>query len=154
MLCTLMHKRLPVAELALDDATGFIQKIHDIYAPKHLPVGVLPTSGIVNRTALNAWWIGRSIPASRCGIQEALETLQVASPRLLLLHCYGLSLSDHYWIRPQGCNLAWEQVNFFDNPFSDDVGDVLFGRQKKIRTSILTPRITLRMAFSKSVGKS
>lgn len=76
MLGTLIHKRLPVAELELDDATGFIQKIHCVCAPKHLPVGVLPANGIVDRTALNAWWTGRSIPASRSGIREALETLQ------------------------------------------------------------------------------
>ena len=38
--CTLMHKRIQVAELELDDATGFIQKIGTVYAPEHLPVGV------------------------------------------------------------------------------------------------------------------
>ena len=36
--CTLMHKRIQVAELELDDATGFIQKIGTVYAPEHLPV--------------------------------------------------------------------------------------------------------------------
>ena len=32
MKCTLMHKRIAVAELELDDATGFIQKIKKVYA--------------------------------------------------------------------------------------------------------------------------
>lgn len=131
MICTLMHKRMAVAELELDDATGFIHKVNTVYAPEHLPVGVLPSNGIIDRTALNEWWTDRSIPASRSGIREALETLDVASTKLLLLRCYGLSLSDHYWICPQGSGLAWEQINFFDNPFSDDMGDVLFGKPKK-----------------------
>lgn len=33
MKCTFMHKRTPVAELELDDMTGFIQKIGSVYAP-------------------------------------------------------------------------------------------------------------------------
>lgn len=37
MKCTLLHKRIAVAELELDDATGFIQKIKTVYAEKHLP---------------------------------------------------------------------------------------------------------------------
>ena len=131
MVCTLMHKRLAVAELELDDATGFIQKVNTVYVPEHLPVGTLPTNGIIDRTALNEWWTDRSIPASRSGIREALETLEVASTKLLLLRCYGLSLSDHYWICPKGSGLTWDQINFFDNPFSDDMGDVLFGQPQK-----------------------
>lgn len=131
MVCTLMHKRLPVAELELDEATGFIHKVNAVYAPEHLPVGVFPGSGTVDRAALNEWWTDRSIPASRSGIREALEALDIVSTKLLLLRCYGLSLSDHYWICPLGSGLTWDQINFFDNPFSDDMGDILFGKPKK-----------------------
>lgn len=38
--CTLMHKRIAVAEMELDDATGLIQKISTVYAPEHFPVGI------------------------------------------------------------------------------------------------------------------
>lgn len=131
MLCTLMHKRLPVAELELDDVTGFIQKTSEVYAPEHLPVGVPCRRGVVDRAALNDWWTDRSIPASRSGVREALETLDISNTKVLLVRCYGLSLSDQYWICPQNAGLTWEQVNFFDNPFSDDMGDVLFGQPKK-----------------------
>lgn len=131
MVCTLMHKRLAVAELELDEATGFIQRIDNVLMPEHLPVGTCSFNGTVDRAALNEWWTDRSIPASRSGIREALETLDVASTSLLLLRSYGLSLSDHYWICPQGAGFTWDQVNFFDNPFSADMGDVLFGRPKK-----------------------
>lgn len=125
MKCTFMHKRLAVAEMELDDATGFIKKINPVYAPEHLPVGV------TNRKELNDWWTDRSIPASRSGIREALETLDIESTKMLLVRCYGLSLSDQYWICPEGANLTWDEINFFENAFSDDVGDVLFGRKKK-----------------------
>lgn len=131
MNCTFMHKRTAVAEIELDDATGFIQKINTVYAPEHLPVGVSVRKSVADRAALNEWWTDRSIPASRSGIREALETLDISSTKMLLVRCYGLSLSDQYWIRPEGSGLTWDQINFFDNDFSDDIGDVLFGTNKK-----------------------
>ena len=131
MKCNLMHKRIAVAELLLDDTTGFIQKIDRVFQPEHLPVGVSVKKGIADRAALNEWWTDRSIPASRSGIREALETLDMTSTKMLLVRCYGLSLSDQYWIYPENSNLTWDQINFFENPFSDDMGDVLFGTQKK-----------------------
>lgn len=124
---TLMHKDIPVADLTLDEATGSIQRIDALLHGAHLPVGVPVRHGVADRAALNEWWKDRSIPASRSGLREALEPLGVASPKLLLTRCYGLSLSDHYWIKPADSELTWHDVNFFENPFSEDVGDALFG---------------------------
>lgn len=128
MNCKLMHKRIAVAELELDDTTGLIQKIAEVYEPKHLPVGVSIRNGYADRGALNEWWADRSIPASRSGVREALEALNVVNTKMLLLRCFGLSLSDQYWICPTDSQLTWDQINFFYNAFSDDVGDVLFGK--------------------------
>ena len=127
----LMHKEIAVAQLDLDDDTGFIRKVGKVLAAEHLPVGVSVRQGIADRAALNAWWIDRSIPANRLGVREALEPLGLADTKMLLVRCFGLSLSDQYWIRPDGTDLTWENINFFDNPFSDDMGDVLFGTPKK-----------------------
>ena len=48
---------------------------------------------------------------------------------------WGLSLSDHYWLRPcdnELSNIAlYENVNFFDNDFSEDVGDILLGLKEE-----------------------
>ena len=129
--CTLMHKRVQVAELELDDATGLIQRIGTVYAPDHLPIGIPIRKGVTDRAALNEWWTDRSIPASRSGVREALETLKITSTKILLVRCWGLSLSDQYWIRPEDSDLTWDSVNFFENVFSDDIGDVLFGAKKK-----------------------
>lgn len=131
MKCTLMHKHICVAELELDDATGFIRKTGSVFALNHLPVGVPVRKGVIDRAELNEWWTDRSIPASRSGIREALETLEIQSTKMLLIRCYGLSLSDQYWIRPDGIHITWEEINFFTNEFSDDIGDVLFGEKKK-----------------------
>ena len=131
MKCTLMHRRVEVAKLELDDETGIIQKIKSVMSAEHLPVGVPVKNGIADRHELNKWWADRSIPASRSGVREALETLNLTDTKILLIRCFGLSLSDQYWIRPEGIGLTWEKINFFDNPFSDDMGDVLFGKPKK-----------------------
>ena len=129
--CTLMHKNVPVAEIELDDETGFIQKIDTLYAPRHLPIGVPVRQGLTDRKALNDWWTERSIPASRSGVREALETLEITNTKMLLVRCWGLSLSDQYWIRPEGSERTWNEINFFNNDFSEDIGDVLFGADKK-----------------------
>jgi hypothetical protein len=57
--------------------------------------------------------------------------LSLSSTRSLLPKCYGLSLSDQYWICPDRSNLTWDKINFFNNPFSDDIGDILFGEARK-----------------------
>ena len=131
MKCNLMHKRIRVAEIELDNATGFIKKIGKVYASEHLPVGVSIKKGVADRAALNDWWTERSIPASRSDIRAALETLNIANTKMLLIRCYGLSLSDQYWICPQDTDIIWDKINFFNNPFSNDIGDVLFGVNKK-----------------------
>lgn len=131
MRCTLMHKRIAVAELELDEATGVIQKIYGVSAAEHLPVGVAVRGGTADRAALNGWWTDRVIPASRSGIREALSVLDLASTKELLIRSFGLSLSDQYWICPAGSGLTWDKINYFDNGFSDDIGDVLFGAGKK-----------------------
>ena len=131
MKYTLMHKDVRVAGLDIDEATGSIQKIDELYDAAHLPVGIPLKKGIADRAALNEWWADRSIPASRSGIRTALETLHLQSTKMLLTRCLGLSLSDQYWIRPQDSPVAWSKVNFFDNDFSEDIGNVLLGKAVK-----------------------
>lgn len=136
----LMHKRTPVAEMRLDDETCYISKISDIIAPEHIPIGIKYSKGIIDRTELNEWWLSRSIPASRSGLREALELLDVPSRHTLLAKCFGLSLSDQYWVCPKGSDITWDKVNFFDNEFSDDVGTALFGNALKSNViSLVSP---------------
>ena len=131
---TLMHKNIAVADIDIDETLGGISKIRGIISKEHLPVGVVRMqrpNETIDRFAFNQWWTGRSIPASRMGLSDMLDTLGIASSNLLLTKCLGLSLSDHYWIRPYESNMLWEDVNFFDNDFSDDIGDLLFGTNGK-----------------------
>ena len=129
----LMHKKIPVVELYIDSKTGTISSIGEVYEKEHIPVGISVRKGKINREALNNWWIGRSIPASRSGLKDALLEMNVSSSRLLIEKCLGLSLSDQYWICPIQHKIAWEAINFFENDFSDDVGNMFFGHTIKDR---------------------
>lgn len=132
MKYVLMHKEIPVAALDLDEVLCGIRKIDEVYNTEHLPVGIHIRHGAVDRIELNEWWLDRSIPASRSGVRKALETLNLSNTRMLLTKCFGLSLSDQYWIRPIDCeDLNWKDINFFDNSFSEDIGDVLLGKAVK-----------------------
>lgn len=124
----LRHKDNPVAALEIDEASGVISAIGEVYAEEHIPLGITVKRGRIERSELNDWWKGRAIPASRSGIKTVLEDLQIATTQRLLEKCLGLSLSDQYWICPQSRNLKWSEINFFENNFSDDMGNILFGK--------------------------
>lgn len=136
----LMHKEIPVAELLLDGACGIIRSVGRVYEALHVPVGIPVKGGEIDRSALNAWWQGRAIPASRMGIRDALQEMKIPDTRLLAEKAMGLSLSDQYWIRPAESEISWKQVNFFDNPFSEDVGNLLFGKDVDMESiSLVSP---------------
>ena len=128
---TLMHKDIPVADLTLDETTGSIQRIDALFRGGHLPVGVSVRRGMADRAALNAWWTDRFIPSARSGLVDALSQLGFPDPQQVISRNLGLSLSDHYWVKPAGSNLSWDEVNFFENGFSPDVGDALLGKLSK-----------------------
>lgn len=136
---TLMHKNQPVAEIELDEATVSISAIGQVYAVHHVPVGIPVKKGKIDRAALNEWWRGRAIPASRDGIKEALLELNLSTTQKLLDKSYGLSLSDQYWICPSASDVRWSAINFFDNLFSEDVGNVLFGKGLSDAMSLMSP---------------
>ena len=126
MRCTLMHKATPVVELTLDSRRGNILSMDTLHNRAHLPVGSQVTNGVPNLVKLAEWWASRSIPFNRPGLRLLLERLNMPTALALSRECHGLSLSDQYWIRPEKSGFQWEDVNFFLNPFSEDVGDILF----------------------------
>jgi hypothetical protein len=120
----LKHKDINVIEIELNENSE-IASLGRVYNENHLPVGTLNKNS-VNRRLLNDWWKGRTIPASRDGIQELLDAFRFDAPEQLVEKCFGLSLSDQYWISPITDNLEWSKINFFQNLFSEDVGNILF----------------------------
>ena len=140
--CTLMHKNTPVVDLVIDADSGVVEGLGRVYHEAHLPLGTIAVSGKeegrLSRHLLNKWWSGRVIPASRDALERVLAELNTYFAPTLAVKCYGLSLSDQYWIRPEGSNLEWDKINFFQNEFSADMGELLFGKEFADRSRINT----------------
>lgn len=138
MLYTLMHRDTAVMDLELDEYSNIVA-LGKIHHAEHLPLGTYNKIG-VERKSLNRWWTKRSIPASRRGIRDVLDELELSSPQELIEKCFGLSLSDQYWISPTYKPLDWHQVNFFENAFSEDIGNILFGKGRSSGSaSLISP---------------
>lgn len=133
----LCHKDIPVLRFSTEDEE--IAEISEILNSRHLPVGISleNENGKSLKSQLRAWWKGRSIPASRQNLNTALELLGNITTDYLIEKSYGLSLSDHYWAKPEKSSLSWKEVNFFHNSFSEDVGKALFGTLNSSSTKSL-----------------
>ena len=122
----LMHKNIPVASVELTKRKGSIIAVTGVFNIKHAPLTTFnEKDGKIDPLKLDDWLEGRSIPASRQNVTKLMRDLNITSPTALALQSYGLSLSDHYWIKPVNQDILWEDINFFQNEFSDDIGKIL-----------------------------
>ena len=108
----LMHREIQVAEIEIDERNATITDFGEVFEPAHIPVGIAVQKGQPDINGLIEWWKGRSIPASRSGLREALEILRIPFPQKLLTKCWGLSLSDQYWVNPADQPMDWAKINF------------------------------------------
>ena len=118
----LMNKNHCVLSFEYDSALHAATAILSLEEVAWAPPAILVNDGTTNLAALNTWWRHRGIPASRHQIERLLLSLSLDSTAVLAEESLGLSLSDCYWIRPASGELTWEDVNFFDNDFSDELG--------------------------------
>lgn len=119
-LFVLKHKDLDVAMAQMDVMTGALETVVAVYLPEEMPPGIRRDG-----RNLRDWWKLRGIPDSRAGFRQVLDRLNAPTGQSLMLASYGLSLTDHYWMQPLGQELYWKDLNFFDNDFSDDLGNLL-----------------------------
>lgn len=109
----LMHKDELVVAITLDDLSGAILKVTPSANPELLPLG-----GSQGADSLRKWWLRRAVPISQGNIAALLQREGIPSTQSLLVQNLGLSLSDHYWVRPQKSDLTWREVSPFSNAFS------------------------------------
>lgn len=127
MFYYLKHKNVNVLEMEMDDESNIL-KVSEIISPKHIPIGVRYDRKIIDKRALNHWLKSRSIPASRENIESVLFSINEVDTASLIQKCYALSLTDCYWICPKNMELDFHKINFFENEFSKDMGEILFGK--------------------------
>ena len=117
---TLMNRGHEVLGFTHSLSANRFQDVCAIYDPERAPLSVIsPRGATASVKALEAWWRHRSIPASRDGIDAKLRELGLDDPSQIPFESLGLSLSDQYWIRPEGMDVCWEDVNFFNNSFPE-----------------------------------
>ena len=116
----LMQRDHQVAVIEIAEKTGDIIDVAEVLSAQRIPLGAKHINGSFDVLSLRKWWAGRGIPASRSGLEHALEALHVPYAELLLVKCSGLSLSDQYWVTPCDAPQRWHDVNFYENDFSDE----------------------------------
>lgn len=91
--------------------------------------------------------------ASRNGLKEVLHKSNIYNSDnfdLLDAKVYCLSLSDQYWVKPQDEDILWEEINFFEHQFSEDIGKILFnGGKTPVNLNLNTPDMTSNGNYEK-----
>lgn len=117
-----MNGPYEVMEFTYHEQTDSFQP-GDVLDAARAPLGTVTRTGRGKPSGLKTWWQHRSIPGSRAGMDEKLRALGLEDPSQLPFRNLGLSLSDQYWIRPEGEILSWEDVNYFQNGFGGPAED-------------------------------
>lgn len=118
---SLMHKNDPVCAVTIDGDSGAMLRVS-----KPVNADLLPLGGNIDAAMLRGWWNRRAVPVGQGKIMQILEKAGIFSPQRLLVRNLGLSLADHYWIKPFDVDFDWKDVNLFTNPFRDCVGELQF----------------------------
>lgn len=141
----LMHKNVAVLAGDYDSQKASFNAITEVFSYDHVPYSARE-NGSVSLEHLNHWLRWRGIPGYRVGLDRLLSRLEVESPRELLSKYYGLSVSDHYWLREEEEQFSYDSVNFFHHSFDQDgFGRAMFAFGKVDVTSSArrTPNNTL-----------
>ena len=127
----LMKKNIIVADISMSN--GSITKINKVYDRETLPVGLYTGRGLSeiesDETPLKAWWKNNSIPAERDSIRRGLDCIGITDVDELKLLSHGVSLLNDYWVKDAEETITWADINFWDNPFSKEIGEALFNHK-------------------------
>ena len=125
MIYTLMNKDTELFDMEMINGNIYITENFRDENKKLLPVFLMDLKNDENYTEnVIKWWRSRRIPGSRDGLKELFFNLDNISLDALAEKSLGLSLSDQYWIRPSE-DIKWQDINFFQNDFSEDIGNLL-----------------------------
>lgn len=151
---TLLNKNIKVVDFIYDENEHVIVDFERNYPlnEKYAPFGLI-TDNNIDKIKFNTWWKNRQIPASRNGLKDVLYNSNIYDKDnfdLLDSKAYCLSLSDQYWVKRYDDNIVWENINFFDNAFSEDIGKILFnGGKSKLNLNLNTPDMTSNGNYEK-----
>lgn len=121
-----MHRDDEVAVLEFNAADGYLLRVLE-----NRIQSLVPYRAQHSTQDFAAWWRDRAVPKTQGFILEVLWQNNIPTTQSFLLRNLGLSLNDHYWVKPQGSSLNWNDVSLFTNdftegfPFSQDAGQAI-----------------------------
>ncbi len=151
---TLMNKNKKIFDFEYNEEEHVIVNFERNHKPNEIyaPFGLIKNNNI-DKNEFNKWWKNRQIPASRNGLKEILYKSNIYDKDnfdLLDTKAYCLSLSDQYWVKRVDEDILWENINFFDNEFSEDIGKILFdGGNTQVNLNLNTPDMTSNGNYEK-----
>ena len=104
------------------------------------------------------WASGRTLSIGRSYAKEILNTLRLSQTNRYAVckTCRGLNLEDAYWIRQDGDEKTWQEVNLYHNPLSLFVtevslsGTIVHYTAEDHKTKVIrTPELTTLRASAK-----
>lgn len=121
---TLMSADYEVARLTYDCQRERPFSVVEVLDPARMPLGTVTSGGNVKAREFNDWWFHRSIPDARPMYLAKCRELGLSEGERVSMRGHGLSLSDCYWLLPDGADLEWSRINYFQNHFvgCDEVG--------------------------------
>ncbi len=120
-------------DLMLRQIAGHIKALEVSY----IPFAAWSRNGSIDGQGLSGWMTRRAVPQSRENVSRLLEALDLESTEELMLFGLGLSLSDQYWLRPDGIDLHWDDVKLYNRDFPPEVGQALASHDESSREAAL-----------------
>lgn len=136
---TLMNREHQIASIVYDETIKEFSFLGEIVDKQRAPLGLSNFRNSISLTSFNGWWRDRGIPAKRTGIAALLKDAGVDIPFELSVNNLGLSLSDQYWICPEGSSLQWDDINFFHNDFETTKDLKSAHADKQVQEKLLHP---------------
>jgi len=121
----IMHMNYPVVSVNINEEYK-IDSINKVYSEERVFPGLY--KNILREYNLNDWLFSRGIPAKRNELDDIMNYNKVSSREELVIKNYGLGLTDNYWIQKENENLRWENINFWDNNFTQKNEDIYLGQ--------------------------
>lgn len=148
MKYTLMNKNDEVC-IVSGTNSGHLTEVSKIINSELIPIGTRK-NGEMDLDLFQKWWKNTAIPAERDSIRLGLECLGITDSDTLKMLGLGLSLNNHYWLKPEGSEYDWNKINYYENSFSAAVGEALFNH-KAVRENknIFSPDSSLNGVLKK-----
>lgn len=135
----LMYKNVPVSRINI--SKGFTNlTIEKVYNEAYLPLHVINAND--RDKVCSEWFFKRFIPDHRDGIDSFKTIMQEDNLAFLGIRNRALSLTDFYWLKKENESVLWEDINFFDNDYSEEVGNAIFNRSNKKPENLKSPDLT------------